>query len=286
MLAFEPVLQQYQPNVVVVVGDVNSTLACALVAAKLGVPMAHVEAGLRSGDRTMPEEINRIATDAISDYLFTSSRDADANLLREGIPAERIFFVGNVMVDTLLAHREQALQRSDVLHRLGLEEKEYVAMTLHRPSNVDDEDALRRMVDIILSVQQRIQVVLPLHPRTRIRLGERVKQLIDAGILLTEPLGYLDFLRLMCSARVVMTDSGGVQEETTVLGVPCLTLRENTERPVTLTQGTNHLVGTRPERVLATLDALLSHGLCRQHTVPEGWDGCAAHRIVETLKAL
>ncbi len=283
MLAFEPVLAKYKPHVVVVVGDVNSTVACALVAVKLGIRVAHVEAGLRSWDRTMPEEINRIATDAISDYLFTSSRDADANLLREGIPASRIFFVGNVMVDTLLTHRDRAVERSDVLERLGLSERGYAVMTLHRPSNVDTEDALQRMVYIILQTQCRLPVVLPLHPRTRTRLGQRVSDLVDAGVVLTDPLGYLDFLRLMCSARVVLTDSGGIQEETTVLGVPCLTLRENTERPVTLTQGTNFLVGTQPELVLSTLDEVLSEGVRRQYTVPEGWDGKAAHRIVDTL---
>lgn len=286
MLAFEPVLHKHQPDVVVVVGDVNSTLACALVAVKLGIRVAHVEAGLRSEDRSMPEEINRVATDAISDYLFTSSRDADANLLREGIPAERIFFVGNVMVDTLLAHREQAIQKSTILNRLGMGEGEYAVMTLHRPSNVDNEDALQRMVEIILLTQQRLPVVFPLHPRTRTRLGERVERLTNAGVTLTEPLGYLDFLRLMCSARVVLTDSGGIQEETTVLGIPCLTLRENTERPVTLTQGTNHLVGTKPEHVISVLDQVLSQEASERYTVPEGWDGYAAQRIVEILTRL
>jgi UDP-N-acetylglucosamine 2-epimerase (non-hydrolysing) len=286
MTAFEPVLLKHQPDVVVVVGDVNSTLACALVAVKLGIRVAHVEAGLRSEDRSMPEEINRIATDAISDYLFTSSRDADANLLREGIPAERIFFVGNVMVDTLLAHREQAVRKSTILNRLGIRENEYAVMTLHRPSNVDNEDALHRMLEIILATQQRVHVVFPLHPRTRTRLGERAQQLADAGVTLTEPLGYLDFLRLMCSARVVLTDSGGIQEETTVLGIPCLTLRENTERPVTLTHGTNHLVGTNPETVVTVLDRVLTGQPNASYAVPEGWDGRAAQRIVATLVTL
>jgi UDP-N-acetylglucosamine 2-epimerase (non-hydrolysing) len=286
MLAFEPVLQKYEPDVVVVVGDVNSTLACALVAVKMGIRVAHVEAGLRSGDRNMPEEINRIATDAISDYLFTSSKDADANLLREGIPAERIFFVGNVMVDTLLAHKEQAFRRSVILQQLGLTEGGYAVMTLHRPSNVDNEGALERMVDILLATQQCLPVVLPLHPRTRARLKGRVKHLEEAGVILTEPLGYLDFVRLMSTARVVLTDSGGIQEETTVLGVPCLTLRENTERPVTLTQGTNHLAGTCPEKVLSVLDRILHGETRQQYTVPEGWDGYAAQRVVERLVLL
>ncbi|MEJ5250297.1 MAG: UDP-N-acetylglucosamine 2-epimerase (non-hydrolyzing) [Armatimonadota bacterium] len=287
MLAFEPVLEKYKPDVVVVVGDVNSTLACALVAVKRGVKVAHVEAGLRSGDRTMPEEINRIATDAISDYLFTPSRDADANLLGEGIPAERIFFVGNVMVDTLLAHREKAIQHSSILQQLDLGERQYAVITLHRPSNVDSEEALHRMVEVILAVQKRLPVVLPLHPRTRSRLGDRVKVLAEEGVILLEPLGYLDFLRLMCSARVVLTDSGGIQEETTMLGVPCLTMRENTERPVTLTQGTNHLVGASPEHIITSLEKdVLSKEEHRQYTLPEGWDGHAAERIVDTLIAL
>ena len=283
MLAFEPVLREHQPDVVVVVGDVNSTLACALVAVKMGVRVAHVEAGLRSGDRSMPEEINRIATDAISDYLFTPSRDADANLLREGIPAERIFFVGNVMVDTLLAHRQRALQRSSILQTLGVQERSYALMTLHRPSNVDDPTALSSMLEIIIATQQRLHVVLPLHPRTRQRLREQVDVLRRSGVLVTEPLGYLDFLRLMDGARVVLTDSGGIQEETTVLGIPCLTLRENTERPVTITQGTNRLAGTQPQKVIALLDGVLEQDAQVTGGLPEGWDGHAAERIVHTL---
>lgn len=283
MLAFEPVLSEHRPDVVVVVGDVNSTLACALVAVKMGVKVAHVEAGLRSGDRSMPEEINRIATDAISDYLFTPSRDADANLLREGIPAERIFFVGNVMVDTLLAHRERARQRSFILQNLGVQEHGYALMTLHRPSNVDDPTALSSMLEIIMAAQRRLPVVLPLHPRTRQRLREQVDVLRRSGVLVTEPLGYLDFLRLMDGARVVLTDSGGIQEETTVLGVPCFTLRENTERPVTITQGTNRLAGTQPQRVIALLDEVLNQEARVAGGVPEGWDGHAAERIVKVL---
>lgn len=283
MLSFEPVLSRHQSDVVVVVGDVNSTLACALVAVKMGIKVAHVEAGLRSGDRTMPEEINRIATDAISDYLFTPSRDADANLLREGIPAERIFFVGNVMVDSLLMHRERALQQSSILSQLGLEHHTYALVTLHRPSNVDNAQSLSRMTEIVLSTQKRLPVVFPIHPRTRQRLGEQLLTLQRAGVRVTEPLGYLDFVRLMDSARVVLTDSGGVQEETTVLGVPCLTLRENTERPITITQGTNHLAGTHPGQVLAVLDAILAEELTGRSGVPEGWDGHAAERVVQYL---
>ncbi len=286
MLAFEPVLQEKQPDVVVVVGDVNSTLACALVAVKMGIKVAHVEAGLRSGDRTMPEEINRIATDAISDYLFTPSRDADANLLREGIPAERVFFVGNVMVDSLLAHRDRAIQQSSILEDLGLQEHTYGVVTLHRPSNVDTPEGLARMVQIVLNAQRRLPVVFPVHPRTRQKLGESISQLQEAGVVVIQPLGYLDFLRLLCSARVVLTDSGGIQEETTVLGVPCLTLRENTERPVTITQGTNHLAGTVPERVISVLDRVLANHHISGGRIPEGCDGHAAERILRVLLQL
>lgn len=286
MLAFEPLLQQKHPDVVVVVGDVNSTLACALVGVKMGIKVAHVEAGLRSGDRTMPEEINRVATDAISDYLFTPSLDANANLLREGIPAERIFFVGNVMVDSLLAHRERAIQQSSILEDLGLQERTYAVVTLHRPSNVDTPEGLSRMVEIVLNAQRRLPVVFPIHPRTRQRLGGTISRLREAGVIVTQPLGYLDFLRLLCGARVVLTDSGGIQEETTVLGVPCLTLRENTERPVTITHGTNHLAGTVPERVVSILDRVLASDSISQGRVPEGWDGHAADRILCILLQL
>lgn len=286
MLAFEPVVAKYRPDVVIVVGDVNSTLACALTAVKMGVRVAHVEAGLRSGDCTMPEEVNRIATDAISDYLFTPSRDADANLLAEGIDASRIYFVGNVMVDTLLEYREVARARSDILERCHVEPKSYAVVTLHRPSNVDTESSLRRMVDIVNATRRRLPVIWPVHPRTRHRLGTLGlwNEVIEEDVTLVEPLGYIDFLCLMDSARIVLTDSGGIQEETTVLGVPCLTLRENTERPITLTEGTNHLVGTEPTRVLRVVDDVLSQRMPSGKRLPEGWDGHAAERICVALQ--
>ncbi len=294
MLALEPLLLRIEPHVVLVVGDVNSTLAAALVAAKLHLPVAHVEAGLRSFDRTMPEELNRILTDQLSDFLFATERSALDNLRREGVDEGRVFFVGNVMIDTLLRHRERALE-SGILGRLGLEPREYAVVTLHRPANVDDAEALGRAVAILEGAAQRLTVVLPLHPRTRARLEATglARRLHGSDrIRLLEPLGYLDFLALMAESRVVLTDSGGIQEETTVLGVPCLTLRENTERPVTLEQGTNRLVGTQPKRVLAALDAVLSGqpGASRRGVEaaglparPDLWDGGAAVRVVDVL---
>lgn len=285
MLAFEEALDAAPADVVLVVGDVNSTLACALVAAKRGIAVAHVEAGLRSGDRTMPEELNRILTDQLSDYLFTTERPAAANLRAEGIPEERIHFVGNVMIDTLLRNRERARNR-DLPARLGVSPRGYALCTLHRPSNVDSPSAAENTVRALEALSRRLPVVLPLHPRTRARLREfellnRVERL--PGIALTEPLGYLDFLALMDGARVVVTDSGGVQEETTALGVPCLTFRENTERPITITEGTNQLVGLDPERLGRALDAVLA-GDSPQGRVPELWDGRAAERILEVLQ--
>lgn len=285
MLAFEETLEAAPADVVLVVGDVNSTLACALVAAKRGVGVAHVEAGLRSGDRTMPEELNRILTDQLSDYLFTTERTAAANLEAEGIPAERIHFVGNVMIDTLLRNRERA--RSSALpRRLGVSTREYALCTLHRPSNVDTRASAANTVRALEILTARLPVVLPMHPRTRSRLQdfgwlERVEKL--PGVRITEPLGYLDFLALMDGARVVVTDSGGVQEETTALGTPCLTFRENTERPITVTEGTNQLIGLDPLRLAGALDALL-HGPPAPARVPELWDGRAAERILDVLQ--
>jgi UDP-N-acetylglucosamine 2-epimerase (non-hydrolysing) len=284
MVAFEQVLLEEQPDVVVVVGDVNSTLACAITAAKLWIPVAHVEAGLRSFDRRMPEEINRIVTDALSTYCFTTSRDANENLLREGVGAERIFFTGNVMIDTLYRHRAKATLLNTA-GDYGLQPGEFALVTLHRPSNVDDLSTLRAIVDALLMVSEMLPVVFPVHPRTRRRLQEF--GLLDRlaccqGVRLIEPLGYLAFVDLMHNARVVLTDSGGIQEETTILGVPCLTLRENTERPVTITEGTNELVGSSTEAILAaTQRNLKSH--THAHRVPELWDGHAAERIVEVL---
>jgi UDP-N-acetylglucosamine 2-epimerase (non-hydrolysing) len=286
LAAFEEVLVKDPPAAAVVVGDVNSTVACALAAAKCGVPVAHVEAGLRSFDRTMPEEINRVLTDALADYLFTHSPDADENLRREGAPGGRIFRVGNVMIDTLREY-EAAARARDMAGRLGLQAGGYAVCTLHRPSNVDDQSTLRTVLHILADLQAECPIVLPLHPRTRTRieafsLTEMLQDLRNLRAI--DPLGYLDFVGLMATAAVVLTDSGGVQEETTALGIPCLTLRESTERPVTVTIGTNAVVGTDPDRVLAAARRALSGDWPRGH-LPEGWDGRAAERIAAILCA-
>ena len=284
LAAFEEVVLGESPAGVVVVGDVNSTLACALAAAKCCVPVAHVEAGLRSFDRTMPEEINRVLTDAVADYLFTPSADADENLRREGAPEDRIFRVGNVMIDSLREYEGAARDR-DVAGRLGLKSGPYAVCTVHRPSNVDDESTLGTILRILEVLQQECPVVFPLHPRTRMRLesfGLGDILLGRKNLRLIEPLGYLDFIGLMATAALVLTDSGGVQEETTALGVPCLTLRECTERPVTVTMGTNAVVGIDPERVLGAAHRALA-GDWPRGILPEGWDGHAADRIAAIL---
>lgn len=280
MRAFESSFLQNRPALVVVVGDVTSTLAASLVASKLGIPLAHVEAGLRSFDRRMPEEINRLVTDTLSDYLFVSEPSGLRNLRAEGVSEERIFFVGNVMIDSLLRFRPRAMQ-SDILERLRIPAKGYALVTLHRPSNVDDPAQLRRMLELLNDVATRLPVVFPIHPRTRQRMADA--QIRTEGVLFTPPLGYLDFLRLMADCRFVLTDSGGIQEETTLLGIPCLTLRENTERPITVEQGTNRLVGTDPQAARAAVAEVLSNGFASGR-VPELWDGCASARIVEILE--
>src|SRR5665811_806500 len=260
MLAFEPVLLEERPDLVLVVGDVNSTLAATLVASKLGIPVAHVEAGLRSRDRAMPEELNRLVTDQLADLLFTTSRDADDNLAAEGVTTDRVFFVGNTMIDSLERFRERALQ-TDVLERLQLEPQGYGVVTLHRPSNVDEREGLERLARVLARTAGRLPLVFPVHARTRERL-QRFGLLdpLDSqpGLRLVDPLGYVEFLALVAQARLVLTDSGGIQEETTVLGVPCLTLRKNTERPVTITEGTNSLVDPEDEAAIhrAVKDAL------------------------------
>ena len=282
--AFEPVLLDIRPDILVVVGDVNSTLACALVATKLGVRVAHVEAGLRSFDRTMPEEINRLLTDQISDLLFTSEPGAEDNLRREGIDAAKIHFVGNVMIDTLLAHRERA-RALKVPERFGVTRREYGLLTLHRPSNVDDETTFERLMGAIETISRDVPFIFPVHPRTRpmIQRSAIASRMVAGGALRPiDPLGYLDFLGLMESSRVLLTDSGGVQEETTILGVPCLTLRENTERPVTITHGTNQLVGTDPERIRGAWQRVQTASA--EHRVPPLWDGRTAERIFEVLR--
>lgn len=282
MLAIEPVIAERRPDWVVVVGDVNSTIAATLVATKLHVKVAHVEAGLRSRDRAMPEEINRLATDALADLLLTPSRDADANLVAEGVDPSRIVFVGNVMIDTLLAQRDRA-QSSTVARRLGVEGKQYAAMTLHRPSNVDDADTFRRIAGALERIAERVPIVFPVHPRTRARMAEFGITLTDR-IIVVEPLGYLDFLRLYSEAKLVLTDSGGLQEETTALGIPCLTLRENTERPITVSEGTNQVVGTDAERIVAAAYGVLDGRTTFAGRIPEYWDGRTASRIVDALE--
>lgn len=285
MEAFEPVLERLEPELVVVVGDVNSTVACGLVAAKLHVPVAHVEAGLRSFDRRMPEEINRILTDRLSDFLFVTEESGVENLRAEGMAEERIHFVGNVMIDSLVAFREKAAERP-VLEEMGLEAGGYVLTTMHRPSNVDTPERLALVARTLEAVAEHGPVVFPMHPRTRGRLEEfgmwdRVGGM--ANLRVTEPLGYLDFLRLMEGAGVVVTDSGGIQEETTFLGVPCLTLRENTERPATVEMGTNRLMELEPEAVARAVSDALRDGR-PEGRVPPLWDGRAAERIVDVLE--
>ena len=286
MDSFDRFLDERPADVVVVVGDVNSTLACSLVAVKRSIPVAHVEAGLRSFDRAMPEEINRVVTDSVSAYLFTPSREAGENLLLEGRPPEAIHFVGNVMVDTLLKFKERALAREPTIGGLGLSPGEYAVLTLHRPRNVDDAGALGAIFDAIEAIAADVPVVYPMHPRSAKMievsgLGPRVRSM--SGLTVAGPLGYLDFVCLEANARFVMTDSGGVQEETTVLGVPCLTLRPNTERPVTVTEGTNRVVGIEPRAIVEAASEILqgvSHGASR---LPELWDGRASERIADVL---
>jgi UDP-N-acetylglucosamine 2-epimerase (non-hydrolysing) len=283
MPLFEEVLIERQPDWVVVVGDVNSTIACALVASKLNVRVAHVEAGLRSFDRAMPEEINRLLTDQIADLLLTPSADADANLLREGIPIERIVRVGNVMIDTLFQQIERA-RNSAILDELELRPREFAALTLHRPANVDNSEVLSRICSAIGEIARELPVIFPAHPRTRARMREFGFG-APAGVRVIAPLGYLDFLQLWSNARLALTDSGGLQEETTALGVPCLTLRENTERPITIEQGSNRLVGSNPGRIVGAAREILSGGVSYAGRAPELWDGHAADRIVEALIA-
>lgn len=279
MLGFEEVLLTHRPDRVVVVGDVNSTLACALVAAKLHVPCAHVEAGLRSFDMTMPEEINRVLTDRICDLLLTPSEDADENLLREGTERERIRLVGNVLIDALHTHLERA-RAGEPWKAFGQEAGSYAVLTLHRPSNVDDPRVLERLLSALEEVQREIPILFPAHPRTRKAIEALGKP--PRGLRLLPPLGYLEFLGLMAEARMVLTDSGGLQEETTILGIPCLTLRENTERPVTVTHGTNVLVGRDPARIVAAAREVIE-GRQKRPRIPRFWDGKAGERIASAL---
>jgi len=283
LTAFESVLVEHNPDMVVVVGDVNSTMACALVAAKSGVKVAHVEAGLRSFDRTMPEEINRILTDALSDFLFTTEEAGNENLRREGIPQEKIFFVGNVMIDTLV-HCLAAMPPGPP--HPGLEKKEYAVITLHRPSNVDHPETLKGMLRAFQDISKNLKLVIPLHPRTRANierfgLSDALRALEENAVV-TGPAGYVDMLRLVKDSRMVITDSGGIQEETTYLGVPCITLRANTERPSTVTLGTNTLVGSDTGKLLRAVERVMLDSHARG-TIPPLWDGHASERIVEHL---
>ena len=301
MKSFEPIVVEEKPDAVLVVGDVNSTIACGLVAVKLGVKLIHVEAGLRSFDRTMPEEINRLLTDSISDLLFCSEPSGVENLRREGVAEEKIHLVGNVMIDTLLRNRDKA-EASTILDTLHLNSgRPYAVVTLHRPSNVDDPVMLGRIMTVLDEIGREMPVVFPVHPRTRARLhgitssksailengpdavaeNANFKDLTP-GLLLIDPLGYLDFLKLMAHARIVLTDSGGIQEETTILGTPCLTLRENTERPITVEMGTNRLVGSEPERIMRAYREVVG-GEMMSGGPPPLWDGQAAQRIAAVI---
>ena len=303
IIAFEKVVLVQKPDLVIVVGDVNSTIACALVAAKLNVPVAHVEAGLRSFDRSMPEEINRILTDQISDFLFTHSPEANANLLREGIQKEKIFFVGNIMIDSLCLISQYTsdskilMKLKGILPEKGEGKSEYALLTLHRPSNVDEKNVLERVLDCLGEISKEIPILFPIHPRTKKQiesfgLKDKVTLLNEEFHLLNgqgrncfyglPPLGYLDFMALEKRAKVMFTDSGGTQEETTILGIPCITLRENTERPVTITEGTNTLVGNVPKKIKeAFKDAISMRQI--EKKIPRFWDGKTAERIINIL---
>jgi len=291
MIELEKIFLREKPDLVLVFGDVNSTLGGAIIAAKLLIPLAHVEAGLRSFDRTMPEEINRIITDALSDYLFTTEFSANENLKREGIAEDKIFFVGNVMIDTLMRYLEKAKQ-SNVLERFHLSNRKYALVTLHRPSNVDIKEVVAEILEGLQYISQELSVIFPVHPRTEQKIKEygfltkfEIRSHASAktkGIVLIPPQKYRDFLALEYNASLILTDSGGIQEESTALGVPCLTLRQNTERPITVTVGTNIVVGTKKERIIEETMKILK-GTIKKGQVPPLWDGMTSQRIVETL---
>ena len=287
MRRFEPVLDQEQPAAILVVGDVNSTIACALVAAKKGIAVIHVEAGLRSFDRGMPEEINRVLTDQISDLLYTTERAALLNLTREGVSPERVQFVGNVMIDTLHHNLKNAVPAAQTLAGTGMDSRHgFGVLTLHRPSNVDQAESLRGLLETVRQVSQRLPIVFPLHPRTKGRIEQfKLESLLTEGQIFTlPPMGYLHMLGLMRDAKMVLTDSGGIQEETTALGVPCITLRHNTERPITVDEGTNIIVGQSREKILAAAEEIFTTG-GKAGRIPEYWDGHAAERIATHLRA-
>ena len=282
MIEFEKVLLQEKPDLILVPGDVNSTLACSVVASKMGLPVGHVEAGLRSFDREMPEEINRVVTDVLSDYLFVSEESGMVNLRKEGIPEEKIHFVGNIMIDSLVYYLP-SIERSGILENLGLSPGKYTLMTFHRPRNVDSREPLSELVDMLNRLAENSRLVFPIHPRTRKNLEQHgLASKLDTGILLLDPIGYIDFLALTRSAELVITDSGGIQEETTFLGVQCLTVRNNTERPVTVSVGTNQLIGTDLQKVELAAGRVLS-GDRKKGNIPPLWDGNTAKRIVQIL---
>lgn len=284
MVEFEKILLKETPDLVIVAGDVNSTIACALVAVKLNIKVAHIESGLRSFDRTMPEEINRILTDSISDYLFVTEKSGLENLKSGGVSHKKIFFVGNTMIDSVFLFKDIA-DKSNILNRFNMNNKEFVLVTLHRPSNVDDNSSFLQILNALNRIQKKIDIIFPVHPRTKkiLKNLKGVQDLISSKkINFCEPLGYLDFLKLMKSAKVVLTDSGGIQEETTALKIPCLTLRENTERPVTIEIGTNRLVELSTEKIIDTVEESVMNEN-KQSDIPPLWDGCASGRIVEIL---
>ena len=286
MMSFEKLIKDAKPDIVLVVGDVNSTMACSITAAKLGIKTAHVEAGLRSFDMTMPEEINRKVTDSICDYLFTTEESAGENLRNEGVKEDKIFFVGNVMIDTLSYYLDKT--RDMALPVDGITENNYATITIHRPSNVDNRPVLKRIITALEKIQRDIPVIFPMHPRTRKNIdqfGLSEKVLGMPNLIITEPIGYLEFLRLNKTAKLVLTDSGGLQEETTYLGIPCLTIRENTERPVTINVGTNVLTGSNPDNILEEYEKIMN-GNFKKGRIPYLWDGHTAERIVEKLADL
>ena len=286
MMSFEKLIKDAKPDIVLVVGDVNSTMACAITAAKFGIKTAHVEAGLRSFDMTMPEEINRKVTDSICDYLFTTEESAGENLRNEGVKEDKIFFVGNVMIDTLSYYLDKI--KDMALPVNGITENNYATITIHRPSNVDNRPVLKRIIYALEKIQKDIPVIFPMHPRTRKNIdqfGLSEKVLGMPNLIITEPIGYLEFLRLNKTAKLVLTDSGGLQEETTYLGIPCLTIRENTERPVTINVGTNVLTGSNPDNILEEYEKIMN-GNFKKGRIPYLWDGHTAERIVEKLADL
>jgi UDP-N-acetylglucosamine 2-epimerase (non-hydrolysing) len=284
MVEFEKIITQNRPRLIVVVGDVNSTIACALVAKKLSIDIVHVEAGLRSYDRRMPEEINRVLTDQISDLLFTTETSAEVNLKKEGIDQSKIFFVGNVMIDTLIKNIEKATNL-DTYKKFKLKPKAYALITIHRPSNVDKKEDLKKIVDVLNYIQKRVTVLFPIHPRTQKNLinYNLMEELDSERIILTEPVGYLEFLNLMMNAHFILTDSGGIQEEASYLKVPILTMRENTERPITVEKGTNTIVGNEIEKIKKCIDEIMKKTYKRGQDI-EKWDGKSAQRILAIIK--